>query len=128
MSTTNKIEKEKAMILENLKKIPIKTIAYQKVGISRATFYRWQEEDEEFRECCIKAEQEGVENMNDMTEAQLLQMTKERHWPSISLWLKSNHSRFMSKERLEMHRKRQNRKGLTERQKLLVKQALKLMS
>ncbi|MEY4440450.1 MAG: hypothetical protein RLY49_76 [Candidatus Parcubacteria bacterium] len=126
MSTQNQIAKQKALIVENLKKIPVKTIAYTKVGVTRSTFYRWQSEDKEFEQLCLLAEKEGIENMNDMTEAQLLQMTKDRHWGSVRFWLVHNHPRFMSKERIEMQHKKEERKALTEQQKALLKETLKL--
>ena len=38
-------EKEKLALLAVLKEMPIVEVACKRVGISRGTFYRWQQED-----------------------------------------------------------------------------------
>ena len=44
-----KQDKSKELIIEQLKKTPIVQIACEKSNVSRATYYRWREENAEFK-------------------------------------------------------------------------------
>jgi len=62
-------DREKQILLEQLKRTPIVEFACQKVGIARATYYRWRQDDERFRKDADTALQEGVLLVNDMAES-----------------------------------------------------------
>jgi hypothetical protein len=93
-----KQQKEKEIILQHLRKIPIVQIACEKAGVSRATFYRLRAEDEYFKKSVEDALAEGVTFINDMSEAQLITLIKEKNWPSISFWLRSHHPSYKPKD------------------------------
>ena len=40
-----RIAEQKALMIETLEKVPIIQVACKRIGIARATFYRWKEED-----------------------------------------------------------------------------------
>jgi len=94
-------EKQKGDLVEQLKKAPIIKVACERVGISRATFYRWQEEDDEFRKAVDIATIEGKLLINDMSEFQLLALIQEKNPSAIKYWLENHHPDYMKKSKLE---------------------------
>ena len=90
--------KDKLSVIEQLKKIPIVQIACERVGISRATYYRWRDEDKEFRKDADSAISEGVAVITDMSEAQHITLIRDKHWPAINAWLKIHHPAYNKKE------------------------------
>lgn len=100
-------------------------VACKKGGISRSTFYRWCNEDEEFKTGVENAKVDGVENINDMSETQLIALIREKKYQAIALWLKNNHYRFMSEDKRDLIRKVQKKAELNAQQKELLKEALK---
>ena len=92
-------EKEKSALLVILKEMPIIEVACKRVGISRATFYRWQQDDKIFKRQSMDALDQGIEFINDMSESQLITLIKKEKMPAISMWLKNNHKRYGAKGR-----------------------------
>ena len=88
---------EKTALLDILKEMPIIQVACKKAGVSRATYYRWRNEDQEFAQASSSALKEGVDFINDMTETQIIQLIKEKKLPAIALWLKHNNPRYGGK-------------------------------
>ena len=91
-----KKDKDQQLIIEQLKKIPIVEIACEKIGISRSTFYRWRE-DKEFADAADAAMKDGELFINDLSEAQVVSLIKEKNWPAISFWLRAHHPRYATK-------------------------------
>lgn len=89
-----KKDRVQQLVLEQLRKIPIVQVVAEKVGVSRSTIYRWQEESEQFRKDVEKAMNEGEALINDMGESQLLTLMKDKHWPSIRFWLERRNPKF----------------------------------
>jgi cytidylate kinase len=125
MAVDLKIKKQKEVLLEHLRTVPIVEVACKKGGISRATFYRWCNEDEDFKANVDNAKVDGVENINDMSEAHLIALIREKKYQAIALWLKNNHYRFMSEDKQNLIRKVQKKTELNLHQKELLKEALK---
>jgi hypothetical protein len=88
---------EKTALLDILKEMPIIQVACKKAGVSRATYYRWRNEDQEFAQASTSALKEGVDFINDMSESQIIQLIKEKRLPAIALWLKHNNPRYGGK-------------------------------
>lgn len=124
MTIKAKIKKQKELLLEQLKIIPIVEIACKRTGISRATFYRWCEDDEDFKTDIENAKVDGVENINDMSEAQLIGMIKEKKFQATALWLKHNHKRFMSEDKHNLIAQQRKSIELNNTKKELLKEAL----
>ena len=61
-------EKNKQLIVEQLKKIPIVQLTCEKLGIARSTLYRWKKADEEFAQKVDEAIIAGSQLINDMAE------------------------------------------------------------
>ncbi|MHB8660759.1 MAG: hypothetical protein ACYC75_02375 [Minisyncoccota bacterium] len=128
MSKTETVEerqgKEKALLLANLKKVPIVHIACEKSSISRATYYRWRTEDNEFAKNADDALTEGEALITDMSESQLISLIKERKFPAVHLWLRHHHPKY--KDKIEVVTRPVEDDTLTSEQEATVKKALKL--
>ena len=126
--TTNPIkerqDKEKELLLANLKKVPIVHIACEKSGVSRATYYRWRDEDEMFKKTADEALSEGEALITDMSESQLISLIKERKFPAVHLWLRHHHPKY--KEKIEVVTRPAEDDALTPEQEATVKKALRL--
>jgi ACT domain-containing protein len=111
----------KSTVVKQLKKTPIVQVSCKKVGISRATFYRWKKEDKEFANDAEAAIEEGLGLINDMAESQLITAIKEGNLTGIIFWLKNHHRQYSPK--LEVTTK-DGDIPLTEEQKILIKKSL----
>lgn len=119
----NRQAKEKQVLIDQLKKTPIIQIACEKSGVGRATYYRWCQEDNEFKEETQKALEEGKTLINDMAESQLISSVKDKNFQAIAYWLKHNHPNYGN--RLELSGKISTQsENLTPEQEELVKLAL----
>lgn len=117
--------KEKAMLIEQLRKTPIVQIACEKLGIGRATYYRWRKDDNEFSEKSDEALLAGSLLVNDMAESQLMSAIKDKNLTAIIFWLKHHHPSYATKVEVTAHLKSQN-ETLTPEQEALVNKALQL--
>lgn len=123
MSLEEKQQQQKQAICEQLKKTPIIQISCEKVGISRATYYRWRKDDKDFMQQSDEALSEGVHLMNDMAESQLLSAIKSQNMTAIIFWLKNRHKAYT--QRVEVTAKLPD-KELTDEERSLVQNALTL--
>lgn len=116
-------EKYKELLLEQLKKLPIVQMACEKVGVGRSTYYRFLQEDEEFRKLAEEAILEGKKLMNDFAESQLLALIRDQSFAAIQLWLKTHHNDYRT--RIEVSGKIDTAEPiLTPEQEDLIRQAL----
>lgn len=128
---TNSITKrqsiQKIELLEKLKETPVVEVACRKIGIARATFYRWKINDEKFSKEADLALEAGSALVNDMAESQLLTAIKDQNMTAIIFWLKHHHSAYATKVEVTANLKNQN-EVLTPEQEALVTKALQLAS
>lgn len=117
--------KNKSQVLEQLKINPIIQIACQKSGVSRATFYRWRREDEDFKKQTEEAIRDGVMLINDLAESQLLAAIKEQNLTAIIFWLKNHHADYADKIQVSTDQKPIDN-NLTPEEEKIVKKALKM--
>lgn len=126
--TTNAIKerqtREKALLLENLQKIPIVHIACEKSSIGRATYYRWREEDSVFSKAADDALTEGEAFITDMSESRLITLIKEGKFPAVHLWLRHHHRKY--KNTIEVTNRSVESDVLSPEQEATVQKALKL--
>ncbi|HDQ23228.1 MAG TPA: hypothetical protein ENN28_04695 [Candidatus Uhrbacteria bacterium] len=117
-------DKTKIALIEQFKQMPIIEVACKKIGIGRATFYRWKKSNKEFAKLCDEALSQGRLFINDLAESQLLQAIKEGNMTGVIFWLKNNHRNYGTK--IEIKGKiRTEHENLTKEQKALIKEALK---
>ena len=116
-------EREKTLIIERLREVPIVQVACRKAGVGRATYYRWRQEDSVFARACEDALQEGNELINDMSESQIVSLIQEKKLPAIVLWLKHHSPTYGAKGRTST---RPIEIELTTEQKKTVKRVLRI--
>lgn len=120
-----RIDKNQELLLEQLKKTPIVQVACEKVGIGRATYYRWRKENEYFAEQADISIAEGSLLVNDMAESQLMAAIRDKNLTAIIFWLKHHHPHYATKVEVTARLKSDN-ETLTPEQEALVTRALKL--
>lgn len=118
MKTTSK-----KTLIEQLRKTPIIQVTCEKLGVSRATFYRWRKNDSKFAEEVDLALHEGAQLINDMAESQLISAIKQGNLTGIIFWLKNHHKNYSPK--LEVTTKGGDTL-LTDEQKEVIRQSLNM--
>lgn len=113
----------KKILIEQIKKTPVIQVACEKVGVSRATFYRWKKSDPKFADKADIALNEGSQMINDMAESQLISAIKEGNLTGIIFWLKNHHKQYSPK--LEVTTKNPEI-PLTDEQKEIIRQSLNM--
>lgn len=113
----------KKILIEQIKKTPVIQVACEKVGVSRATFYRWKKSDPKFADKADIALHEGSQMINDMAESQLISAIKEGNLTGIIFWLKNHHQTYSPK--LEVTNKNPDL-PLTDEQKELIRKSLSM--
>lgn len=121
-----KAKNEKRLLIEQLKKTPVIQVACEKIGIGRATFYRWKNTDEKFATAVNEAISDGNGLVNDMAESQLMSAIKDKNLTAIIFWLRNHHPSYAT--RVEVTAKLKHDEELTPEQEELVMKALKLAS
>lgn len=113
--------KQKELLLEQFRKMPIVQIACEKIGIGRATYYRWRNENPEFAKEADTALEDGNKLINDMAESQLLSAIRDKNMTGIIFWLKSHHPAYANRVEVTAMTKAADEKLTPEQQELLQK-------
>lgn len=122
-----KNDKQKQALLEQLKKTPIVQIACEKLGIARATYYRWRQANKKFSKMADEAIRDGSLLVNDMAESQLMSAIRDKNLTAIIFWLKHHHNNYATKIEVNANVKNEEKK-LSPQQKKLIKEAIQLMA
>lgn len=115
----------KEKLIEQLKKTPIIQIACEKTEISRASYYRWKKEDQDFAAAADSAIEEGAALVTDLAESQLISAIRDRNFGAVVFWLKHHHPKYSTKVELSGNLKIED-EPLSPEQQELVENALKL--
>ena len=91
--------KDKAQLINRLGEVRVVEIACKQVGVSRATFYRWCNEDNEFNVSCIKAREMGTDLVSDMAESQIINKIKKGDFRASTYWLEHHHDEYKIRSR-----------------------------
>jgi hypothetical protein len=122
---TKRQNANKMLLLEQLKRAPIVQVACEKVGISRATYYRWRKKDKVFLEDSDKAILNGNRLVNDLAESQLITAIKNNSLGAIVFWLKHHHPNYTTRVELLGHIDHKV-ETITPEQEQLINKALKM--
>ena len=117
--------REKALVIEQLRKTPIIQICCEKLGVGRTTYYDWRAQDPDFAKEADKALQEGLFLMNDLAESQLLSEVRDGNLGAITYWLKHRHPAYATKMEVKAELRHLD-ESLTPEQEALVERALRL--
>jgi hypothetical protein len=117
--------REKALMVEQLRKTPIVQVCCEKMGVARTTFYDWCKKDQEFAKAVDAALSDGTGLMNDLAESQLLSAVRDGNLGAITYWLKHRHPAYATKMEVKAELRRMD-DSLTPEQQALVERALQL--
>jgi predicted DNA binding protein len=118
-------EKQRKLLVEQLRKTPIVQVACQKLGIHRATYYRWRLDSPDFAAEADAAIVEGELMINDLAESQLISAIQNQNLHAITFWLKNHHAKYGTK--VELSGMIETKAGqLTPEQEELVRKALRI--
>lgn len=117
---------KRTALLQELLKTPVVQVACQKIGIARATYYRWRKENPAFSQEADTALEEGSAFINDIAESQLLSAIKDQNMTAIIFWLKHHHKTYTT--RVEISAANSQINALKPDQEKLVRKALELAS
>jgi hypothetical protein len=120
-------QKERVLLLEYLRKVPIVQIACEKAAVSRATYYRWRKEDADFARQADEALSAGSNLINDLAESQLLTAIRDGDLSSVMFWLKHHHSTYGNKIEITTNNKL-SEEPLNESQIKAIKTALGIIN
>ncbi len=95
-----KADKQKKLVIEQLRKTPIVQVVAEKVGIHRSTIYRWKASDAEFSEAVDEAIDQSISLVNDLAESQLISAIKDKNITAIIYWLKNHHKTYETRIRV----------------------------
>lgn len=119
--------KLKEVFLEQLKRTPTIETSCQKVGIARATVYRWIKASGKFEKKVDESLVEGRTFMSDIAENQLFSLIGDKKIEAIRLYLSTHNARYGNKLELSGSVLSKD-EPLTKEQKKLIREALKLSS
>lgn len=120
-------EKQKEVLIEELKKRPIVQSACQKVGIGRASYYRWRKEDPAFASAIDEALESGIGFVNDAAETQLMTAIREGNMTAVIFWLKHHHRAYATRVEL-LPAGQSSIPELTDEQKEIMRQSIGLIA
>src|SRR5665647_3140882 len=86
--------RKKTRLLIELEPNPLVERACKKIGISRATFYRWCESDPVFKSDALGAQDRGRDKLTDFVESKLLENISTNQHAAIAFWLSHNTTRY----------------------------------
>lgn len=89
--------KLKQMLLDQLRRLPIREVAYEKTGTTRMTVSRWRKASKKFAEEMDVALSEGIEFMNGLAESQLIALIRQGEFKAVKFWLQSRSKDYASK-------------------------------
>jgi len=119
--------KLKEAFLEQLKRTPTIETSCQKIGIARATVYRWIKASGKFEKKVDEALTEGRTFMSDIAENQLFSLIGDKKIEAIRLYLSTHNARYGNKLELSGSVPSKD-ESLTKEQKKLIRKALSLSS
>jgi hypothetical protein len=86
---------ERSKFIKTLEDAPFVSYAAKKVGISRATIYRWMNSNQEFREAVNVALDSGRNHVGDIAEMSLVELIKSKNLAAIKFFLQHNNRRYL---------------------------------
>lgn len=86
-------------LLQELEKSGNVYLSCLKVGVNKATYYRWRKDDKRFRKQSNQAVRSGKENICDMAEHYLMMNVKDKKMDAIKYVLSHNSPRYKPKDK-----------------------------
>jgi formylmethanofuran dehydrogenase subunit E len=90
-------EETKQKLLNEISKFGNVYLSCLKIGVDKATYYRWKQQDEKFKKEASGAEKIGRENISDVAEHSLLKNVKDGNQKAIEYTLGHNSKKYRQK-------------------------------
>lgn len=119
-----RIDTEKKLFIEQLRKTPVISVVCERINIGRATAYRWAEKDKKFWADVQEALSEGTEMVNDMAVSALISSIAEKNLGAVKFWLSNKSKDFSPKLEVSTNQERQKVQSLTKEQEDLIRKAV----
>jgi len=100
-----RIAKQQQELLEILEKTPIPSYASKRIGISKATYHRWRNDDSLFDLEVRNAIYYGSETINDLAESKLISVIQEGNLKAITFWLQHHKPNYRDRRYVEFQPK-----------------------
>lgn len=126
ISVFERQKKEKADVIEQLRKMPIVQIACKRAGVGRTTYYQWRKDDKAFEKATDEAVRDGIMLINDLAESKIISAMDGGNITAAIYWLKNRNPAFAEKLRVIADIK--TTEQLTPEQEALVKEAWRLVA
>ncbi len=84
----------KRKLIAELRKVPLIQIACQRAGVARATYYRWRNEDPDFKAISDEALAEGTDVINDLAESKVIAGINNNDQKYVFFWLNNRHAKY----------------------------------
>jgi hypothetical protein len=94
-----KQDRTKAALVKRLSEVRIVEIACKSVGVSRATYYRWLKEDQNFAFDCEDAIRQGTAVICDLAESQIVAKIRSGDFKASTYFLERHHKDYVPKPR-----------------------------
>lgn len=94
MTISKRQKMQREILISELRKNSVMTVACQKAGIPRSTVYRWMNDEPEFAATMEEASTEGRDIINDMAESVVIKKIREENLHAAKYWLSHNHDRY----------------------------------
>lgn len=88
---------EKSQLIQILMDTPLVSLACKKVGISRATYYRWIKDNAGFKKKVNRALEYGRSYWGEVAESALLKNIKNGDMTAVKYYLSNNDKRYTPK-------------------------------
>lgn len=97
----DKTKKQKELFISILQKTPIILAACNGSKVSRASVYRWMNDDLEFKSLVDETIKLGLEDQCDIIERELFKKSRDGHFASIKYFLSKNHPKYSESKKNE---------------------------
>ena len=87
-------KRDKAKVLKGLSRIPNVEVVCRLTGLSRATHYRWAEQDSEYAEACASSIEHARSMISAVAESHVIEGVKSGVKGYVLFWLKHHHSDY----------------------------------
>lgn len=90
-------DKLKQTLLEQLRRLPVREVAYEKTGVTRMTCNRWRKASKKFAEEMDTAIAEGYEFLCGLAESQIISLVRQGKFEAARFVLQHHDPRYANK-------------------------------